>query len=123
MPVLLDKFRGLFRNSASTDDDTSLLQKRVIAQYVRHKDPECVWDYVQDLGDGAFGRVRKARHKLDKSKVAAAKTIQLDDEERVEDFVTEIEILSECRHKNNVALHEAYFSQNTLYVSFLKRSF
>uniref|UniRef100_A0A915K1L4 Protein kinase domain-containing protein n=1 Tax=Romanomermis culicivorax TaxID=13658 RepID=A0A915K1L4_ROMCU len=101
----------------NADDDNSdlLLRKQIIAKYIRYnRDPFLNWDIIGDLGDGAFGKVRKVKHKTEPSKYAAAKAIELGEQERLEDFLTEIEILSECQHKNVVGLYEAYFRDNSL---------
>jgi STE20-like kinase len=48
--------------------------------------------------------------------LAAAKICQLKDEEELEDFTVEIEILSECKHANIVELYEAYFYEGSLWM-------
>ena len=39
--------------------------------------PDDVWEIVGELGDGAFGKVHKARHRVDGT-LAAAKICQLE---------------------------------------------
>lgn len=48
---------------------------------------------------------------------AALKKVEIKTEEDLEDFTVEIDILYECRHENVVALHEAYFYDDFLWVS------
>ena len=53
----------------------------------------------------------------DKSLLAAAKVIDVNDETELDDFMVEIDILSECKHKHVVGMHEAYYYDNKLWVS------
>lgn len=42
----------------------------------------------------------------------------LEGEDDLSDFMIEIDILAECKHPNVVELHEAYFLEGKLWVSF-----
>lgn len=57
----------------------------------------------------------KAENKHD-GRLAAAKICEIKEDE-LEDFVVEIDILSECRHQNIVQLIEAYFFEDNLWVN------
>ena len=70
-----------------------------------------------ELGDGAFGKVHKARHRANRDVYAAAKICVLESEEELEDFTIEIDILSEVSHENVIELFEAYYYQDKLWVS------
>ena len=48
--------------------------------------------------------------------MAAAKICECKEEEELDDFVVEIDILSDCRHPNIVELLEAYFYEESLWV-------
>lgn len=48
--------------------------------------------------------------------MAAAKICECKEEEELEDFVVEIDILAECHHPNIVELLEAYFFEGNLWV-------
>ena len=48
--------------------------------------------------------------------LAAAKVIDTQSEEELEDFMVEIEILASCDHPNIVKLLDAYYYQNKLWV-------
>ena len=49
--------------------------------------------------------------------MAALKQVEIVDEDELEDYSVEIDILSECGHKNVVALREAYYYSGKLWVS------
>lgn len=78
--------------------------------------PEDYWEIIGELGDGAFGKVHKARHR-DDQRLAAAKICVLENEDELEDFMVEIDILSEMSHQNVIRLYEAFFYQDKLWVS------
>ena len=73
--------------------------------------------FVGELGDGAFGKVHKARHRNDRDVYAAAKICNLESDEELEDFTIEIDILSEVSHENVIELFEAFFHEDKLWVS------
>ncbi|XP_031434512.1 STE20-like serine/threonine-protein kinase isoform X2 [Clupea harengus] len=82
-----------------------------------HRDlnPEEEWEIVGELGDGAFGKVYKAQNRQT-DVLAAAKVIDTQSEEELEDFMVEIEILASCDHPNIVKLLDAYYYQNKLWI-------
>ncbi|CAB3259442.1 unnamed protein product [Arctia plantaginis] len=90
-------------------------KKKVFNNIRDNFDPSENWDMVGELGDGAFGKVYKAQHKVT-GQLAAAKMCVLDNEDDLADFTVEIDILTEVRHPNVVELHEAYFIDNKLWM-------
>lgn len=62
------------------------------------------------------GKVYKAQHK-ETGNLAAAKMCTLEDEENLSDHMVEIDILSEIKHPNIVALYEAFSLDDKLWVS------
>lgn len=58
----------------------------------------------------------KARHKVQQI-FAALKQVDINDETELDDYSVEIDILHQCRHKNIVGLHEAYFFGGKLWVN------
>ena len=79
-------------------------------------DPLNFWDIVGELGDGAFGKVHKARHK-DDGRYAAAKICTIESDEELTDFTVEIDILHELSHANIIKLYDAYYHEDKLWVS------
>ena len=77
-----------------------------------------IWEIIGDLGDGAFGKVHKVRHRQrPDALLAAGKICVLETEDELSDFMVEIDILAEVSHDNIIKLYEAYFWENKLWVS------
>ena len=57
----------------------------------------------------------QAKRKTDNT-LAAAKIVEIKDETELDDFMVEIDILSECKHKYVVGLFETYYHENKLWV-------
>ncbi|XP_053505578.1 serine/threonine-protein kinase 10 [Ictalurus furcatus] len=92
--------------------------KRKVKQYEhvhRNVNPNEVWEIVGELGDGAFGKVYKARNK-DTGVLAAAKVIETKSEEELEDYIVEIDILATCNHHYIVKLLDAFFYEQKLWI-------
>ncbi|XP_038615689.1 serine/threonine-protein kinase 10-like [Tachyglossus aculeatus] len=81
----------------------------------RDVNPADAWTLVGELGDGAFGKVFKAQHK-ETGLLAAAKVIQTQSEEELEDHVVEIDILASCDHPHVVRLLEALYWEGELWI-------
>ncbi|KAJ8395903.1 hypothetical protein AAFF_G00027860 [Aldrovandia affinis] len=93
-------------------------EKKRVKQYEnlkREEDPRESWETLGELGDGAFGKVYKARSQTTGS-LAAAKVIEVRSEEQLEDYITEIDILATCRHGNIVGLLHATFFEGWLWI-------
>jgi len=80
-----------------------------------NENPEDYWTIIGEVGDGAFGKVYKAQHK-DMGILAAAKICEIQQEEDLEDFAVEIDILCECKHRNIVQLLEAFVYESKLWM-------
>ncbi|CAB3362768.1 Hypothetical predicted protein [Cloeon dipterum] len=90
-------------------------KKKVFNNIKMDIDPEETWEMVGELGDGAFGKVYKARRR-GTDIYAAAKRCALEGEDELSDFMIEIDILSDCKHQNVVDLHESYFFDGKLWM-------
>ena len=53
---------------------------------------------------------------VETGRLAALKRVPIQDESELEDFMVEIDILAECKHKNIVQLYEAYYFDSSLWV-------
>ncbi|XP_074614621.1 serine/threonine-protein kinase 10-like [Acropora palmata] len=90
-------------------------KKKEFSYIIRGVDPYTIWSLVGELGDGSFGKVHKAERKTDGT-LAAAKMIDVKDESELDDFMVEIDILSECKHSHVVGMYEAYYHENKLWM-------
>ncbi|XP_051831715.1 serine/threonine-protein kinase 10-like [Antechinus flavipes] len=81
----------------------------------RDVNPEDVWELVGELGDGAFGKVFKAQNK-ETGVLAAAKLIEVQSEEELEDYIMEIDILASCDHPHIVQLLDALYWEGKLWI-------
>ncbi|CAH8561551.1 unnamed protein product [Heterobilharzia americana] len=66
-------------------------------------------------GRWAFGKVYKTR-KRDGDLYAALKRVEFDSEGELEDFMVEIDILCNFKHKNILSLHEVYIHDSKLWM-------
>ncbi|XP_060791293.1 serine/threonine-protein kinase 10 [Neoarius graeffei] len=92
--------------------------KKKVKQYEhvhRNVNPAEVWEIVGELGDGAFGKVYKARNK-ETGVLAAAKVIETKSEEELEDYIVEIDILATCNHHYIVKLLDAFYYEQKLWI-------
>lgn len=96
----------------------STFEKRRSKEYEhvrRDLDPGEVWEVVGELGDGAFGKVYKAKNK-ETGALAAAKVIETKSEDELEDYMVEIEILATCDHPHIVKLLGAFYWDGKLWI-------
>uniref|UniRef100_A0A3Q3NH41 non-specific serine/threonine protein kinase n=1 Tax=Mastacembelus armatus TaxID=205130 RepID=A0A3Q3NH41_9TELE len=92
--------------------------KKKVKQYEHvHRDvnPNDLWEIIGELGDGAFGKVFKARNK-ETGVLAAAKVIETKCEDELEDYMVEIDILAKCDHRYIVKLLDAFYHDNKLWI-------
>ena len=90
-------------------------KKKPHAHLIVDRDPAQVWTIVSEIGDGAFGKVYKARNAVS-GVLAAAKIVEKCSEEDLDDYMIEIDILSECKHRNIIEIYEAYYYEQKLWV-------
>ncbi|XP_005089065.1 STE20-like serine/threonine-protein kinase [Aplysia californica] len=108
----LSSFKKLFKFGSDSDQ----MKKGLWNVNIRKdQDPEQFWDIIGEIGEGAFGAVYKARNK-ETNVFAALKQVEIKNEEDLEDFSVEINILAECPHPNIVGLHEAFFFNDKLWM-------
>lgn len=92
--------------------------KKKAKQYEHvHRDinPNDQWEIIGELGDGAFGKVYKAKNK-ETGVLAAAKVIETKTEEELEDYMVEIDILAKCDHRYIVKLLDAFYHDAKLWI-------
>uniref|UniRef100_A0AC35GDN0 Protein kinase domain-containing protein n=1 Tax=Panagrolaimus sp. PS1159 TaxID=55785 RepID=A0AC35GDN0_9BILA len=101
----LGRFRKFFKSKKS--------KKRKLPSFIEvDVDPKKYWNILEDIGEGAFGAVKKVS-KIDNPKlIAAYKCTEIEDGEDVEDFAIEVEILHFCKSEHVVGIFAAYFHNN-----------
>ncbi|XP_068130949.1 STE20-like serine/threonine-protein kinase [Hyperolius riggenbachi] len=92
-------------------------KKHVVESRWLHRDidPEQYWEILNELGDGAFGKVYKALHK-ETQELAAVKVLEVSCEDTLEDYVSEINILGQCQHPHILKLLEADYWGRQLWI-------
>lgn len=101
-------FRKIFRLGSEK-------KKKQYDHVHRDTNPEEIWEIVGELGDGAFGKVYKAKNKQT-GIFAAAKVIDTKSEDELEDYMVEIDILASCDHENIVKLLDAFYFEAKLWI-------
>lgn len=114
MPFFSGLKKALNFGSAAAE---SKKRKALFANIKTDINPEDEWDLIGEIGDGAFGKVHKARSRENPDLLAAAKICVLENENDLEDFMVEINILSEVEDENIIQLLEAFYYQDKLWVS------
>ena len=104
-------------NLGNSGLDSKKKKQQLFANIRTDVNPEEIWDLIGELGDGAFGKVHKARHRVNRDLFAAAKICVLESEDELEDFTVEIDILTDVTHTNVIELYEAFYYQDKLWVS------
>lgn len=113
MSSFISNFKKIFNLGGVGGGDA---KRRKVCSNIRFdENPEDYWEIIGELGDGAFGKVYKARHRVTNI-LAAAKICELKGEDDLEDFTVEIDILVECKHSNIVDLKEAFFFEGKLWM-------
>lgn len=102
-------------SSESSSSASTSLKRKKYSRLIQDKDPSLVWEIVGELGDGAFGKVYKARNRQT-GVYAAAKIIEKCNEEELDEYMIEIDILGDCKHKNIIELYEAYYYEQKLWM-------
>ncbi|CEF59982.1 Sterile20-like kinase [Strongyloides ratti] len=107
---LFGKVKNFFRQPINTEIGNKFLPE--IVQIGVTSDIE--WTKIGELGDGAFGKVEKVENIKNPKLLAAAKHIEFEDGEDIDDYITEVEILETCKHENIVKLLACYYQKNQL---------
>lgn len=115
---MLKRLKNIFSTSINDDafnSKTSHSNTGKKKRLYKEQSPLIEWKLVKELGDGAFGKVYQACHELNKQ-YAAVKVIDDCTEDELPDHTVEINILSECNHKNIIGFNGAYYFEKRLYI-------
>uniref|UniRef100_A0AC34F8M1 Protein kinase domain-containing protein n=1 Tax=Panagrolaimus sp. ES5 TaxID=591445 RepID=A0AC34F8M1_9BILA len=92
-------------------------KKRKLPSFIEvDVDPKKYWNVLEDIGEGAFGAVKKVSRKDNPKLIAAYKCTEIEDGEEVEDLAIEVEILLSCKNEHVVGILAAYYHSNCLSV-------
>jgi inhibitor of KinA sporulation pathway (predicted exonuclease) len=100
---------------AAISSGNTLTVKRKYPHLITDTDPSQVWKLLNEIGDGAYGKVYKTRHRQNDA-MAAAKVFSKCREDELDDCMLEVRILSECKHANIVNIFDSYYYANKLWV-------
>lgn len=79
-------------------------------------DPDTIYDLLEKMGEGSYGSVFKAKHKLT-NRIVAVKMINLEEDTKLTEVRNEISCLQDCHHPNIVQYFGSYLKYNRLWVS------
>ncbi|XP_018015536.1 serine/threonine-protein kinase 10 isoform X1 [Hyalella azteca] len=106
--ALFSKVKDIFKS-------TSSVKRKKVYHNVKIQNPADVWIIKSEIGDGAYGKVYKAEN-IHNGTLAALKKVALEEDEDLDNFMVEIDILAECQHANVVRLLEAYHWEGCLWM-------
>lgn len=114
MANLLDKLKVFF----TTNNNWNVLTKKKVDIFTSVRtedDPNELWEITEYIGDGAFGKIYKARNK-ESGILAALKQVNVDDESDLKQYSVEVNILSQFNHRNVVGMHEAFYYDSKIWM-------
>lgn len=110
---------GFAKNNIEINEENVGEKKRLRSRMqmlsIVEKDSGQFWQLLNEIGDGAFGKVYKAKNRFSEQ-LAAAKHFEKCTEEEIDDCLIEVEILKECKHPNIVKIYDAFYYEKKLLV-------
>ncbi|UJR13522.1 hypothetical protein I4U23_000536 [Adineta vaga] len=115
---MLKRLKNIFNSSINDDTISSKHSKQNLLKKTRlykQQTPFIQWKLIKELGDGAFGKVYQAFNDQNKQD-AAAKVIEDCTDDELPEHLVEVDILTECNHKNIITLLDTYLFEKKLYI-------
>ncbi|CAF0897988.1 unnamed protein product [Adineta ricciae] len=115
---MLKRLKNIFNVSTGNETISSKHSKQSLlkkARLYKEQTPLNEWKLIKELGDGAFGKVYQAYNEQ-KKQFAAAKVIEDCTDDELPDHLVEVDILTECNHKNIINLFDTYLFEKKLYI-------
>ena len=103
------------RNDDDDDDYDDNGQHLGGTRLIVSRNPKINWSLLEMIGDGAFGKVYKAKSNVNGT-FAAAKIVEYCTRDDLEDYMTELDILFQCTHRNIIKIFETYYFKSSLWV-------
>lgn len=83
--------------------------------HVSSRDPEKLFELIEQIGSGSYGSVHKALIKRT-GKLAAVKKIAMEENDDLGDIENEIKMLEECNHPNVVAYYGSFSKDKVMWI-------
>ncbi|CAF1558487.1 unnamed protein product [Adineta ricciae] len=115
---MLKRLKNIFNVSTGNETISSKHSKQNLlkkARLYKEQTPLNEWKLIKELGDGAFGKVYQAYNEQ-KKQSAAVKVIEDCTDDELPDHLVEVDILTECNHKNIINLFDTYLFEKKLYI-------
>eukprot|EP00039_Didymoeca_costata_P028090 m.19970 g.19970 ORF g.19970 m.19970 type:complete len:397 (+) comp6722_c0_seq1:403-1593(+) len=101
---MLKRLRGKFRD-----------KEKMLSNVKQNVDPETVWDQGDILGEGGAATVYQCTHRFNKLQ-AAAKIMEIESQDDLEEFVIEVDALTALKHTNIISLLGTFLWENHLWM-------
>ncbi|CAF0731145.1 unnamed protein product [Brachionus calyciflorus] len=82
---------------------------------IQDKNPEDKWQILNEIGDGAFSKVFRAKNR-ETNEIVAAKIITKCEPDELNEHMIEVEILRNTNHKNIIQFYEAFYHKKSLWI-------
>jgi serine/threonine protein kinase len=110
---MLKRLKNIFNTTLSDNSIASKTSKQ--NRLYKVQTPLNEWKLVKELGDGAFGKVYQAYNEQ-KKQHAAVKVIEDCTDDELPEHLVEVDILTDCHHKNIIDLYDTYLYDKKLYI-------
>ena len=115
---MLTRIKNIFSTSLGSDLTAAKTSHESVTKKAtpyKVRSPLNEWKFVKELGDGAFGKVYQAYNEQER-RDAAVKVIEDCTDEELPAHLVEIEILTDCHHRNIIGLYDSYYDERKLYI-------
>lgn len=100
---------------AATRSGSGSSESDAAKPHISSRDPEKLFEIVEQIGSGSYGSVHKAIIKKT-GKFAAVKKIMMEENEDLGDIENEIKMLEECNHPNVVAYFGSFAKDKIMWI-------
>ena len=112
---MLKRLKNIFNTPIGDEGKSSNQNSSKKRRLYKEQSPLIEWKLIKELGDGAFGKVYQAYNEQNKQ-YAAAKVIEDCTDDELPEHTVEINILTDCNHKNIIGFYDSYYYEKKLYI-------
>jgi serine/threonine protein kinase len=112
---MLKRLKNIFNTPLGDESKHSYQNLSKKTRLYKEQSPLIEWKLIKELGDGAFGKVYHAFNEQNKQ-YAAAKVIEDCTDDELPEHTVEINILSDCNHRNIIGFYDSYYYEKKLYI-------